>query len=251
MKRTLVLLSIMLACVGSILAVNRVFTVSKSFVSLKTQGNVEVVYTVGDKVEVVATTEADYMQYVSVSVVNDGLVIGYSPEGNKPPKATVAVTGPGIPFFVSEGNSSIVVNGNVDAMSFAAQSSGNSHIEFKGNAGGMAAMLKAEGNSSIEVDGSFKVGSGGAVAKGNSTIVVNAIDGMAFGAQAQGNSTITASGSAGQGVFVAQGNSTINAADLKVEQGKIQAEGNSTLRCNVAKVMEETHSNNATLVNKQ
>lgn len=250
MKKLFLLLSLVIASVASMNAFDRTFKINGNIKALEAAGNVKVVYTVGPKVSVVATTEQDFMQYVKVSLKNGKLSVGYWSDKGNAPDAVVRITAPALASYEASGNAKLEVKSPVKAGNLKASAENNATLEFDSPVDFKTAAFAATGNSTLEVEEASKGGSLKAESHGNATLKIEGITLDKLTASTEGNSTFKVEGSANTASFTSAGNSEIKAGSLSAGTGTVDASGNSTIKCKIAQITGFSCSGNASIKNK-
>lgn len=230
----------------------RSYIIHKPFDKIEATGQPEVVFSVGPTMNISATTEADFMKYVSVTLKGSTLIVSYNPRNEKKvPEAVITITAPSVASFTATGNSEIEIKTPLKASSLTLSAAGNSSIEVEHGASADNANATASGNSTIDIDGIATFASLTASALGNSSLDIDNLSAKTVKATSAGNATIDLEGSADHATLVASGNSTLDADDLKASTGSASASGNSTLKCNIRKPDQVTSAGNASARNRR
>ena len=238
---------------------NRTMTVNvaSSFNSIEVSSNIEVEYTLGNKVDVRVTGDESVIGNISVDVRSKRLVIRY--KGNDMNKsAKVFVTGPSLLCIDISGNVEFTVNGNMSAGPFTAKVHNNAELELVGintadvdlevgdNAevslgAVMCTALKVNASDNGKVHASSVIGNSiDVTSSDNSEIKLRQVAVSTLHASSSDNSNIDLEGCSAQVLFVSSDLSKIEAESLKANGGSARAGGMSHIVCRVAGLKLET-----------
>lgn len=251
MKKIFILLSLMMVCSAACFAANKTFQIKGKITAIEAAGNVKVEYTISNQVSVVASTDADFLKYVTVTLRNGKLTINYDTKDHRnPPSAEVKVAAPAVGNFTATGNSTLEVESALNLATITAAAGGNSTLEFDENVTANTIKADSWGNSTLKFDDPVKTTTLNGTAGGNSTLKIKQLNATTANIEAGGNATANVAGTADSVVLNGQGNATVQTPGLVAKGGSANASGNSTVRCNVARLTTETCSGNATIKNK-
>lgn len=244
-------MAVVMVSVFSAVSANRAFLVKGPIKALETQGNIEVEYTAGENVSIVAHSESDFLKHITVRYRGGVLTINYQYDAKgKLPKATVYITAPDISSFKASDNSSIEVESAVVAESFSAVSSGNASIEFERTVTSRSSTVNVSGNSHMEFD-TFAVSDQLTVnVSGNAELEIDGLSADIVKASTTGNSTAKIEGICSEVQLSASGNSDLKCGSLRASRGSSSAQENASLKCSIAKPTSLTHSGNSSLKNR-
>ena len=224
---------------------------SNDFDAISVANNIEVDYTVSDKVKLTISTPSDNKGNIVAEVQGSTLVLECETKKRtfNSPKIKVTISAPAIQTIIARNNAEISVSGTYNANALSITATNNAEIEF----GGKVTTSKCEFIVTNNAEISFinlKSDNVTTTVTNNAEFTVKDLDANSVVATATNNAEIDLTGTADVATLTATNNAELNAGKLKVSHATCTAHNLAQIFTNADKITSETR-NQGSVKNKR